>query len=86
MGGEEQWHVPPVPVQVADTVGAGDAFSAGLIAGLAERGVTSRQALAELPSQEIETILKFASSVAAMTCTRTGAEPPRRQELERFIV
>ncbi len=26
------WHIPPVPVQVADTIGAGDAFTAGLVA------------------------------------------------------
>jgi len=68
-------------VQVKDTVGAGDAFSAGLLAGLAEREVTSRQALTELPSQEIEATLKFASRVAALTCTRPGADPPRREEL-----
>jgi len=79
--GEEQWQVAPVPVQVKDTVGAGDAFSAGLLAGLAERDVTSRQALTELPSQEIEATLKFASRVAALTCTRPGADPPRREEL-----
>ena len=79
--GEERWQVPPMPVDVVDTVGAGDAFSAGLLAGLAERGVTSRQALAELPAQEIEASLKFASTVASLTCTRPGADPPRYDEL-----
>ena len=84
--GDERWHVPAVPVDVVDTVGAGDAFSAGLLAGLAERGVTSRQALVELPGQEIEASLNFASSVAALTCTRAGANPPNRSQLDRFMV
>ncbi len=79
--GNERWQVSPVPVDVVDTVGAGDASSAGLLASLAERGVMSRQALAELPSQEIEASLKFASLVAALTCSRPGADPPWRHEL-----
>ena len=79
--GEETWRLPAVPVEIVDSVGAGDAFSAGLLSGLAERDVTSRQALAVLPSQEIEASLRFASVVAAVTCTRAGADPPRRDDI-----
>ena len=86
MRGEARWQVPAAHVEVVDTVGAGDAFSAGLLAGLAERGITSRQALLALSSQKIEESLKFASVVAALTCTQAGADPPNRSQVERYMV
>jgi fructokinase len=83
--GSERRIVPGFSVQVADTVGAGDAFSAGLLAGLAERGVNSRVLLEELPAEELTSALRFAAAVAALTCTRSGADPPRRNFVERYL-
>ncbi len=83
--GADQWETPTFPVQVADTVGAGDAFSAGLLAGLAERGVSSRAALERMNSDELANTLRFAAAVAALTCSRAGANPPRREEVVAFV-
>ncbi|HEX9371296.1 MAG TPA: carbohydrate kinase [Roseiflexaceae bacterium] len=81
-----QPHVAPLfRVKVADTVGAGDSFSGGLLTALAERGVTSREALLALPAAELDAALAFASAVAAVTCSRAGANPPNRADLEQFL-
>ena len=76
-------HVP-VPgrlVDVADTVGAGDTFQAALIAGLAERGFRTRATLESIDTNTIARILDFAVGAAALTCTRRGADLPRRVDL-----
>lgn len=70
------------PVEVADTVGAGDALAAGLFAGLLARDVTTRRALSGLSDDELVEIVDDAMLVAALTCTRVGADPPTGAELE----
>lgn len=67
-------------VTVADTVGAGDAFAAGLLDALLARGATTRGALAALTVEQIEEALRWATVVATLTCARPGANPPRREE------
>jgi fructokinase len=81
----QHWQVPALPVQVIDTVGAGDSFSSGLLAALAERGVYSRQALLHLSSEDLYDIIRFAAAVSALTCTRAGADPPRRDEVLHIL-
>lgn len=71
---------PPVPAAVVDTVGAGDAFTSGLLDALARRGLLDPARLPDAPFAEL---LDDAALVAALTCARAGANPPRRQELER---
>jgi fructokinase len=78
-GGEV--HTPPVRVAVVDTVGAGDTFQAALLTALAERGLLSKAALASLPTQALQAVLAFAAQAAAITCSRRGADLPRRPEL-----
>jgi fructokinase len=63
-------------VEVVDTIGAGDAFGAALLAWLDERRLVAPQLA--LSDSELEAALEFAVRVAAITCTRAGAEPPRR--------
>jgi fructokinase len=82
---EEEFSVPGFQVQVVDTVGAGDSFSAGLLAGLAERGVTSRAALEQMPAGELTATVRFGAAVAALAVTRAGADPPRRAQVARFL-
>ncbi|MGY1814704.1 PfkB family carbohydrate kinase [Blastococcus sp. SYSU D00820] len=75
-------HREPPRVAVADTVGAGDSLAAGLFAGLLDAGVTSRAALTELPDEQLARLVDDAALVAALTCTRVGADPPTRAELD----
>ncbi len=65
-----------VPVTVVDTIGAGDAFMAGLLAALDNDGVLSRAALPGLGTAQLTAALEHAQRVAAITCTRVGADPP----------
>jgi fructokinase len=80
----ERLEAAVVPVEVADTVGAGDAFSAGLLAALADRNVLTRDALDHLNSADLTQALQYGTLTAAITCTRIGADPPRRSEVEQF--
>ena len=77
--------VPSFPIRVADTVGAGDTFNAGILAGLAERDALARAAVAQLSHDELVATLRFAGAAAAVNCTRAGANPPRRDELAQFM-
>lgn len=77
-GGAE---VPAHPVAVVDTIGAGDAFTSGLLAWLASRGLLRRDAVRSLDAPALEDALEFAGLVSALTCTRPGAEPPTRAEV-----
>ena len=66
-------------VEVVDTIGAGDAFGAALLAWLHDRGALKRDLA--LGAADLESSLEFACQVASLTCTRAGAEPPRRAAL-----
>ena len=89
LGGHGAWawtaqgHVAAAPVRVAvvDTVGAGDTFQAALLTTLAERGLLHRDALATLAPATVQAVLDFAAQAAAITCSRRGADLPRRAEL-----
>ena len=73
--------VPAVPVSVVDTVGAGDSFHAALVTWLLERKLLLPEALGHLSSTQLHEALRFAVQAAAITCSRRGANPPRRGEL-----
>ena len=85
--GAEAWNaqgavsVPPVKVTVIDTVGAGDTFQAALLTWLAERDAVSGAGLAALSADAVRDALGFAARAAAITCSRRGADMPRRAEL-----
>jgi fructokinase len=68
-------------VEVLDTVGAGDAFTSGLLVWLARHDRLSRSALEALAADELAAALRQAVEVAAITCTRAGSDPPRLAEL-----
>ena len=74
--------VPSPDIQVIDTVGAGDTFQAALLTWLDEHDALTPQALAKLDSTALDTLLGFAARAAAVTCSRRGADMPRRAELD----
>jgi fructokinase len=73
---EGEQHVPAPEVVVADTIGAGDSFSGGVLTWWAEHG---RPSLAALPNAVAAA--SFGAAVAAITVSRAGATPPYRSEL-----
>lgn len=73
--------VPAVPVAVADTIGAGDTVNAALLHGLAARDALTADAMAALDADGWHEVLHFAARASAVTCSRTGAEPPYASEL-----
>jgi fructokinase len=68
-------------VKVIDTVGAGDTFQAALLTWLGEHGRLSPDGLASLSADDLDSLLTFAARAAAITCSRRGADMPRRSEL-----
>jgi fructokinase len=75
---------PGVAVKVIDTVGAGDTFSAALLAGLHAEGLLGadkREALAALDYSTLDELLHRAVLAAAICCSRRGADPPTRGDL-----
>ncbi len=72
-------HVAAPRVAVVDTIGAGDAFGAALLAWLHDHNLLVRDLA--LRASEIKDALAFACLVASTTCTRAGADTPRRSEI-----
>jgi fructokinase len=80
-----QARVQAVPVTVVDTVGAGDSFGAALIAALVERDALEPGATRPLDDTLLREAVEYAVTAAAITCTRRGAVPPSRAEIEAWI-
>lgn len=72
---------PSKPVKVIDTVGAGDTFQAALLTWLDDHDALTPAALTALDHRQLEALLRFAAQAAAITCSRRGADMPRRSEL-----
>ena len=68
----EKVDFPGIPIQVADTVGAGDAFTAGLVTRILE-------------GKSLEQAARFANALAALVASRPGGTPTiDRAEVERL--
>jgi len=75
---------PAVDVPLADTIGAGDTFHGAFLSWLEIKGMMSRSALANMSDTELYEALFFANKAAAIVCSRRGAEPPTRKEVEEL--
>jgi fructokinase len=71
---------PARPVRLVDTIGAGDAFTSGLLDALARAGARDPASLA---AADLGAALDEAILVAALTCERAGADPPTAAEVAR---
>jgi len=76
---EDEFTVAAPKITVVDTIGAGDAFGGGFLAYWARAGLT-REALEDRDAVRAATT--FACVVAARTCERAGASPPRYSDLD----
>ncbi|MEJ8281248.1 carbohydrate kinase family protein [Pseudonocardia spirodelae] len=80
--------LPGRRVEVVDTVGAGDSFTAALLAGLHRRGLlgaAAREDLYRIDRATLEAVLTEAVTASAITCSRHGANPPTRAELDAAV-
>ena len=73
-----QVEVPVPSVAVTDTIGAGDSFGGAFVAWWDQSG-RGRRDLGDVDA--VGTAVAAAVEVAAVSCTRVGAQPPRRAEL-----
>jgi fructokinase len=71
----EQISFGAVKVVVADTVGAGDTVGAVLVEAIVKNGFD------RLTGEVLKTMLKRAAKAAAITVSRTGANPPSKDEI-----
>jgi fructokinase len=69
--------VPGMKVAVVDTVGAGDTVGAILLEAISQVGVSGL-------IENLEKVLERAAKAAAITCSRAGAQPPTKVEIEEF--
>jgi fructokinase len=77
---DEVLHAPGRAVEVVDTVGAGDTFTAGFLSVLHARGRLGGR-LDAVSADDVRAALDVGLRAAAVTCSRPGADPPRADEL-----
>lgn len=85
-GGRQAVDIAGRRVAVADTVGAGDTVTAALLVGLGDAGVLGAGgSIDTLDDDAIGAILTRAVVAAAITCSRDGANPPTRGEVDQAL-
>jgi fructokinase len=67
------------PVDIVDTIGAGDAFGAALLAWLHDHGAIRPNL--SLDGEQLRAALDYACLAASLTCARAGADPPWKSQM-----
>lgn len=79
--GRDPIHVPSQKAVVADTVGAGDTYNAGVLAHLHRTGDLTKSKIAKLDDATLIDAMRYGAMAAAITVARAGANPPWKEEL-----
>lgn len=77
-----------VAIDLVDTVGAGDSFTSGLLDGLNRAdliGGARRDALVAIDEATLGSVVDAAAMIAALTCSKPGADPPTRAEVDAAL-
>ena len=77
-------HVPAFVTKVADTIGAGDSFMAGLIWALSTLGLlhaNRRDDLGAVTATDVTRVVSTGARCAGITVSRPGADPPTADEV-----
>lgn len=84
-GDRDMLVIDPLNVEVADTVGAGDSFMAGLISGLLDAGLLgsteAKRRLRQARLGDVREALHRAVITSGLTVSRVGAYSPNRAEV-----
>ena len=83
--GERTIEVPGRKVEVVDTVGAGDTFSAALLAGLRRVGRLAPKRVGVLDLETLGSVLSYAIIASSITCSRRGADLPTASDVEAVL-
>ena len=82
--GTKLFNVPSRKINVVDTVGAGDTFTANLLGQLQENnhlGENPTDKLMNIKDEDLHTYVHIAGIAASINCERAGAEPPTKADL-----
>lgn len=81
--------VDPLNIEVADTVGAGDSFMAGLISGLLNDGLlgsaSAKQRLRQAKLSDVQAALHRATITSGLTVSKVGAYSPSQAEVAEIL-
>lgn len=80
--GTETARLAAPKVEVIDTIGAGDTFTATLLSLLAHQNLLH---CARLDASHVSEVLRGATVAAAINCGRAGADPPTQAELDAAL-
>ncbi|SFV06950.1 PfkB family carbohydrate kinase [Pseudoduganella namucuonensis] len=75
----------PADLPVADTVGCGDCFLAGLVVSLEHSGALTPSALDKADLAVLERAARYAVATASLNAMRDGCNPPTADEVARFL-
>lgn len=70
------------PVEVVDTIAAGDSFNAGLLYFLDQAKLLNSESLDTISASQLKDALCFANKVARYTVSQKGANPPRLYQVK----
>ncbi len=71
------------PVDLVDTVGAGDAFQSGLLSWLDKKNMLAPASFATLTAEQTGEMLAYATDASAVVCARRGADMAYASEVSQ---